>query len=99
MRAETSAYLANEQIDRRFNPPSSPHFGGLWEAGVKSIKLDIVKTIGTSLLSVKELFTLLVQIKAILNSGPLTPISNDITDEKAVTPGYFLTGHSLVAIP
>lgn len=36
----------------------------------------------------------LVQIEASLNSGPLTPISNDINDEDA--PGHFLTGYSLM---
>lgn len=54
-----------------FIPPASPHFGGLWEAGVKSTKTHLTKIIGNSSLTFEELSTLLVQIEAILNSRPL----------------------------
>lgn len=32
-------------IDWHFIPPASPHFGGLWEAGVKSIKYHLKRVI------------------------------------------------------
>lgn len=35
---EVQSALASSDIQWHFNPPSAPHFGGLWEAGVKSIK-------------------------------------------------------------
>lgn len=31
-------YLISRNISWNLDPPSTPHFGGLWEAGVKSVK-------------------------------------------------------------
>ncbi|XP_062713522.1 uncharacterized protein LOC134290400 [Aedes albopictus] len=72
----------------RFNfiPARSPNFGGLWEAAVKSFKGHFRRTIGTRQLSYDELNTIVQQVAAILNSRPLTPLSNDPDDFSALTP-------------
>ena len=49
-------------------PPGSPHWGGLWESGIKSAKHHLKKTIGNIVLNYEELATLLCDIEAILNS-------------------------------
>ena len=43
--------------------------------------------------------TLLAQIEACLNSRPLQALSDDPEDFAALTPGHFLIGSSLAAIP
>ncbi|XP_029341031.1 uncharacterized protein LOC103311791 [Acyrthosiphon pisum] len=83
--------LAKTGVKWFFNPPSSPHFGGLWEAGVKSAKALILRSVGTHRLTSEELMTLLAQVEATLNSRPLGALSNDPSDLSALTPSHFLT--------
>ncbi|XP_050301534.1 uncharacterized protein LOC126739768 [Anthonomus grandis grandis] len=78
---------STEGISWHFNPPSAPHFGGLWEARVKSVKIHLYHVIGNQCLTYEELNTVLIQIEAFLNSRPLTPFSNDPNDLTALTPG------------
>lgn len=92
-------FLAEKGIRWHFNPPSSPHFGGLWEAGVKSVKYHLKRTIGEQNLTYEEFSTVLTQIESCLNSRPLCPLSNDPEDLMVLTPGHFLVGDALYALP
>lgn len=89
----------HEKIKWSFNPPSAPHFGGLWEAGVKSVKKHIIRVIGDQILTFEEFGTLLVQIEAVLNSRPLCSVSSDPNDLSVLTPGHFLTLSPLSILP
>lgn len=91
--------LTENEVQWKFIPPRSPHFGGLWEAAVKSMKNLIQKTLGNVHLTYEELYTVLTRAEACLNSRPLTPVSTDPNDLSVLTPGYFLIGDSLLAIP
>ncbi|XP_025264299.1 uncharacterized protein LOC112637854 [Camponotus floridanus] len=83
----------------RFNPPAAPHFGGLWEAAVKSTKHHLRRVIGEATLTYEEMATLLTQMEACLNSRPLQPLTDDPDDLAALTPGHFIIGAPLVAVP
>lgn len=88
-----------DRIEFRFIPARSPNFGGLWESAVKSFKTLFKRTIGTCSLEYDNMLTVLAQAESILNSRPLTPISNDPDDFEALTPGHFLIHRPLTAIP
>ena len=82
-----------------FNPPAAPHFGGIWEAGIKSAKFHLKHAIGNQILTYEEFYTLIIRIEGILNSRPITPLSPDPHDLCALTPGHFLIGQPIQAIP
>lgn len=88
-----------ESIQWSFNPPSAPHFGGLWESGIKSVKSHLLRVVGKQILTYEEFYTLLVQIEAVLNSRPLCPLSSDAHDLSVLTPGHFLTLEPLTSVP
>ncbi|XP_011859856.1 PREDICTED: uncharacterized protein LOC105557272 [Vollenhovia emeryi] len=69
-----ASLLANDGTEWRFNPPSAPHFGGKWEAAVKSTKFHLQRVLGDTSLTYEEMTTITVQIEAVLNSGPLCPL-------------------------
>ncbi|XP_073827186.1 uncharacterized protein [Musca autumnalis] len=77
----------------------APHFGGLWEAAVKSAKGHLNRTLANTRLTFEELVTALVEIEAILNSRPISPMSSDPSDLEALTPGHFITGSALRSLP
>ncbi|XP_033179288.1 uncharacterized protein LOC117152278 [Bombus impatiens] len=92
---KVTAFLADKQIEWRFIPPHSPHFGGLWEAAVKSLKRHLRRVASNELLTSEQLNTL-IREAAVLNSHPQTPISTDPNDFLVLTPGHFLIGDSLM---
>lgn len=92
-------FLSQNETEFKFIPPRSPHFGGIWEAAIKSAKYHILRLVGETRFTFEEFYTMLVQIEAILNSRPLCSLSNDPNDFQTLTPGHFLIGSSLTAHP
>ncbi|XP_065092079.1 uncharacterized protein LOC135712910 [Ochlerotatus camptorhynchus] len=91
-------FLAMGGTQWHFNPPGSPHMGGLWEAAVKSAKHHLNIVTQKARLTFEEFGTLLAEIESILNSRPISPASNDPNDLQPLTPGHFLIGRPLTAI-
>ena len=94
-----SSYLTNQNITWKFIPQRSPHFGGLWEAAVKSMKYHLRRIVGDLKLTYEELSTVLTQVEACLNSRPLVPLMFSDDNIEALTPGHFLIGRPLESLP
>ncbi|XP_076229447.1 uncharacterized protein LOC143175223 [Nomia melanderi] len=92
-------FLTKQNIEWHFSPPHSQHFGGLWEAGVKSFKKQLYRSVGDETFTYEKFYTLIVEIEAILNSRPLIPLSSDPNDFLALSPAHFLIGDSLTSLP
>lgn len=95
-----SRYCSSNQINWHFNPARAPHFGGIWEAAVKSLKNHLRKITNCHTLNFEELTTVLAKIEAALNSRPLEPLhSHSMEGLEVLTPGHFLIGRPLTAAP
>ncbi|XP_025995820.2 uncharacterized protein LOC105202869 [Solenopsis invicta] len=90
---------ALEKIKWHFIPARAPHFGGLWEAAVKACKTHFYKTAAEAAMTFEEASTLVAQIVAILNSRPITALSDDPNDLSFLSPGHFLIGDALTSYP
>ena len=74
---EVFSHLAARGTDWKFIPPRAPHFGGLWEAAVRSFKYHLRRVVGSTNFTFEEFATLTAKIEACLNSRPVCPLSND----------------------
>ncbi|GFW71796.1 integrase catalytic domain-containing protein [Trichonephila clavipes] len=92
-------YFASEAIQWKFIPPRSPNFGGLWKAVVKSFKYHLYRTLVNSKITFEEFETIIIQIEGILNSRPLVPLTDNINEYEVLTPGQFIIGRPISAIP
>lgn len=91
-------YCMSNSIRWKFSAPRSPSAGGIYESGIKSMKHHLNRLMERSF-TFEQFTTILIKIEAILNSRPLTPMSEDPEDLRVLTPGHFLIGRSLTAMP
>jgi hypothetical protein len=92
-------YAATTQFQWHFIHLNSPHFGALWEAGVRSLKYHWKRIVGKALLTFEEFSTLITQVEACLNSRPLIALSNEPNDASYLSPVHFLIGAPLTPLP
>ncbi|XP_062538146.1 uncharacterized protein LOC134206445 [Armigeres subalbatus] len=92
-------FLLKREIEWEFIPPRSPNFGGLWEAGVKTVKSHLNRTLGNAILTFEEFATVLTYVEAIVNSRPLYTLSDDPNEPLPITPAHLMLGRPLEAIP
>ncbi|KAL0811523.1 hypothetical protein ABMA28_009914 [Loxostege sticticalis] len=81
-------FSAEQGITFNFIPAYSP-----------SLKYHIKRVIGDTVLTYEEFNTAIIQIEAILNSRPLTPMSADPSDMSYLSPSHFLTGAPITSFP
>ena len=91
--------LAHKGLKWRFNPPSAPHQGGIWERLVRTFKQILYTILGTRRLTHEVLNTIFCLVEHALNSRPLTPVTAQPSDLGEITPNHFLLGNHATVIP
>ena len=93
-------WASTKSIQWHFSPGRAPHFGGLWEAAVHSMKTLLRITIGEHVLHWDELLTVLTSVEAVMNSRPIAIIDTPPMDRvNPLITGHFLIGTPLSALP
>ena len=91
-------YLAGVNMRWTFNIQRAPWWGEFFERMMQMLKSCLRKLIGQAKFSYEELLTGVAEVKAILNSRPLTYLTTDDLDEP-VTPSHLISGVRLLSVP
>ncbi len=86
---ETTKY---QQVTRQFNPPSAPHFGGVFEALIKSAKKAIKIILCDADIRDEELHTAICGTEHMVNFRQIPYVSADPNDLVPLTPNHLIVG-------
>ena len=95
---EVTNYLDHNSIEWKFITPRAPWTGGFYERLIGVVKGCLSKALYRKRVSFEELRTLLVEFQTIVNTRPLTYISQE-RDSEALTPSMLLYGRNILISP
>ncbi|OXA64746.1 Pro-Pol polyprotein [Folsomia candida] len=78
------------RIKWKFSAPAAPWWGGWWERLIRSCKDIMKRMLGRKKLNLAELETCMFEVEAVVNSRPLTYMSEEQDDLVPLTPAMFL---------
>ena len=85
-----SHYAQTKRFEWKFIPPSSPRMGGALERLIRTDKTALTTIMKDRVLTDFQLATIFCEVEYIVNSRPLTCVSDDPNDYEALTPNHFL---------
>ncbi|XP_070546561.1 uncharacterized protein [Ptychodera flava] len=82
----TRQELLIREIEWEFNPPTASHMGGVWERQIRTVRSILVSLLRNQVLDDERLDTIFAEVENLVNSHPLTIVSDDSKDAPALTP-------------
>ena len=92
-------HQAAQNTKWHFNPPYGPHFGGAWERLIQSVKRTLLIILGSRKFTFDVFHTIMVEAEAMMNSRPLTNVSDAMENEEPLTPNHFLLQRPYNSLP
>ncbi|KAK3737652.1 hypothetical protein QZH41_003414 [Actinostola sp. cb2023] len=92
--AQIHDYLLQRNIKWTFNPPAGSHHGGVWERCIRTVRKVMKAVVREQTLDDEGLNTLMCEAESIINSRPLTKLSDDPRDMEPLTPNHLLLLHT-----
>ena len=73
-----------------FNPPCGSHHGGPWERCIRTVRKVLNALVREQVLDDEGLSTFMCEAESIVNSRPLTKVSDDVCNLEPLTPNHLL---------
>ena len=80
-------------------PPSTPHFGGMWERLVQCVKRALLLYLGSANLTPDVFATIVSEVECLVNSRPLIHVRSNQEDDNPLTTNNFLLGRPFCNVP
>ena len=91
---KVSSFLISKGIQWQYSTDKAPWANGFFERMVSVVKKPLRKVLGTHALSFRELEAVLTEIERMANDRPISAISCDPDEPKALTPSMLLYGYT-----
>ena len=83
-------FLLAKNVKWIFNPPAGSHHGGVWERCIRTVRKVAGALLKEQPLDDEGLLTLMCEVESIINGRPITKVSDDPKDLKALTQNHLL---------
>jgi hypothetical protein len=87
---QVQSRCTNDGVEWSFNPPCASHWGGIWERMIRTIRKVLTAILSNTRLTDEILATVFCEAENIINSRPITKVSNDPSDSTPLTPHHLL---------
>ncbi|UYV77930.1 RPL31 [Cordylochernes scorpioides] len=88
-----------KNITWKFIPPSAPWWGGWWERLIGMMKQLLFRILGQTSLGYEELSMVMCNVESLMNTHPLTYLTEESEDLAPLTPSLFLHEVREVGVP
>ncbi|UYV77878.1 hypothetical protein LAZ67_15002653 [Cordylochernes scorpioides] len=88
-----------KNITWKFIPPGAPWWGGWWERLIGMMKQLLFRILGQTSLGYEELSTVMCDVESLMNTRPLTYLTEESEDLAPLTPSLFLHEVREVGVP